>query len=322
MNRITAVVLCCDIYLSHMSLNHDEMIAGSRSPKPSHITLPKQELPFPSLLNFLDSHFPRVGRDVWLERLRCKKISDEQGRVVDEATPYRINARLRYFREVGAEPRIPFEEQILYEDDEILIADKPHFLPVTPTGKHVNECLLHRLVVRTGSEQLVPVHRLDKDTAGVVLFSKRPETRRHYFGLFEDRKIEKQYEAIATLPEESGRKSWLVESRIEPSGEWILCHNVPGKINARSRIELLQSSGEYARFLLSPITGKTHQLRLHMGLLGSQILNDRFYPELQPESEVVDYTQPLQLLAKSLAFSDPLTGINHQISSEKSLSSW
>ena len=169
---------------------------------------------------------------------------------------------------------------------------------------------------------MVPVHRLDKETAGVVLFSKRPESRRHYFGLFENRQIEKQYEAIATLPEEPDRKSWLVESRIEPSGEWILCHNVTGRINARSRIELFQSSGEHARFLLSPITGKTHQLRLHMGLIGSQILNDRFYPELQPESEVVDYTQPLQLLARSLAFSDPLTGIKHRIKSEKSLSSW
>jgi tRNA pseudouridine32 synthase/23S rRNA pseudouridine746 synthase len=305
-----------------MSSNDAEMIAGSRSPKPSHITLPKRELPFPPLLDFLDGHFPRVGRDIWLERLRCGKISDEQGRVVDEATPYRINARLRYFREVKAEPRIPFEENVLYEDDEILVADKPHFLPVTPTGKSVNECLIHRLVLRTGNKQLVPVHRLDKETAGLVLFSKRSETRRDYFGLFEGRRINKQYEAIATLPKDSERKVWTVESRIEPSGEWILCHNVPGRINARSRIELLESDGDRARFALSPITGKTHQLRLHMGLIGSQILNDKFYPELQPESEVVDLTQPLQLLAKQLAFTDPLTGIDHLFESEKRLESW
>ncbi len=305
-----------------MNQNSSEKIAGSRSPKPSHITLPKQELPFPSLLDFLDGHFPRVGRDIWLERLRCEKISDEEGRVVDESTPYRINARLRYFREVKSEPRIPFEEQIVYQDDEILVADKPHFLPVTPTGKHVNECLLHRLVVRTGNEKIVPVHRLDKETAGLVLFSKRPETRRHYFGLFEDRKIKKQYEAIGSLPKDSDRKEWLIESRIEPSGEWILCHNVPGEINARSRIELLECSGGRARFALSPITGKTHQLRLHMGLIGSQILNDRFYPELQPESDVVDYSRPLQLLARSLSFSDPVTGIVHRFESGNTLSSW
>jgi tRNA pseudouridine32 synthase/23S rRNA pseudouridine746 synthase len=305
-----------------MSLNNDEMIAGSRSPKPSHITLPKLNAPLPSLLDFLDAHFPRVGREIWLERLRCEKISDEEGRVVDEATPYRINARLRYYREIKAEPRIPFEEKILYEDDEILIADKPHFLPVTPTGKHVNECLLHRLVVRTGNKQLVPVHRLDKETAGLVLFSKRPETRRDYFGLFQDGLIEKRYEAIATLPKDSERKEWLIESRIEPSGEWILCHNVSGEINARSRIELLERDAGFARFALSPITGKTHQLRLHMGLIGSQIRYDKFYPHLQPESEAVDYSRPLQLLAKTLAFTDPISGIKRMFESGNRLAAW
>lgn len=305
-----------------MSLNHAGVIAGSRSPKPSHITLPKQGLPFPSLIDFLDGHFPRVGREIWLERLRSEKISDEQGRVVDEATPYRINARLRYYREIKAEPRIPFEEKILYEDDEILLADKPHFLPVTPTGKSVNECLIHRLVVRTGNKQLVPVHRLDKETAGLVLFSKRPETRKEYFGLFQEGRIDKQYEAIATLPKDSERNEWLIESRIEPSGEWILCHNVPGEINARSRIALLEGDGNFARFSLSPLTGKTHQLRLHMGLIGSQIRYDKFYPELQPESEVVDYSRPLQLLAKSLAFTDPASGIKHLFESENRLAAW
>jgi len=317
-----AVVLHRELYLSRMSLKSDEMIAGSRSPKPSHITLPRLTLPFPSLLDFLDNHFHRVGRDVWLERLHTGKICDEQGRAVDESTPYRINARLSYYREVKAEPRIPFQEHILYEDDEILLADKPHFLPVTPTGVSVNECLLHRLVVRTGNESLVPVHRLDRETAGLVLFSKRPTTRRDYFALFEQRQIEKQYEAIATLPKDIERKVWLIESRIEPSGEWILCHNVPGEINARSRIELLEAEGNLARFSLSPLTGKTHQLRLHMGLIGSQIRYDKFYPQLQPESEVVDYSRPLQLLAKSLAFTDPVSGIKHLFESGNCLAEW
>lgn len=305
-----------------MSLNDTEVIADSRSPRPSYITLPKLDHPFPPLIDFLDRHFPRVGRDTWLERLQCGKISDEQGRVVDESTPYRINARLKYFREVKAEPRIPFEEKILYEDDEILVADKPHFLPVTPTGKHVNECLMHRLVVRTDNRELVPLHRLDKETAGLLLFSKRPETRKDYFGLFEGRRIDKQYEAVATLPKYADEKEWLIESRIEPSGEWILCHNVPGEINARSRIELLEKEGDVARFALSPITGKTHQLRLHMGLIGSQILNDKFYPVLLPESEALDFTQPLQLLAKRLSFTDPVTGIAHSFESNLKLSSW
>jgi len=266
------------------------------------------------MLDFFDSHFSRIGRS--------GKICDEEGRAVDEATPYRINARLSYYREVAAEPRIPFRERILYEDDEILIADKPHFLPVTPSGAYVNECLLHRLIVHSGNEHLVAVHRLDRETAGLVLFSKRKQTRKAYFSLFRDGAIDKQYEAVASLPEDSGRKSWLIESRIERSDVHMHFHNVPGEINARSRIELLEERGDIGRFALSPLTGKTHQLRLHMDSIGSQILNDRFYPVFQPPTAVPDYSSPLQLLAKSLAFTDPLSGTVHLFESEQSLSAW
>jgi len=305
-----------------MNLQHDDHIAGSRSPKPSYITLPPLKAPFPSLLDFLDQHFPRVGRDVWLQRLRTGKIHDAEGKVIDESTPYRVNARLRYYREVEAESRIPFVETIIYEDDEILIADKPHFLPVTPGGQYVNECLLHRLLVRTGNEHLVPVHRLDRETAGLVLFSKRPSTRKAYFALFREGKIDKQYEAVASLPANPDQKVWLVESRIERSDVWVVFRNVAGEINARSRIELVEANDDRARFALSPLTGKTHQLRLHMGLIGSQILNDRFYPVLQPQSDSVDYSHPLQLLAKSLAFTDPLSGAAHHFISGHNLSAW
>ena len=306
-----------------MSLNHeDHIIKDSRSPKPSYITLPKVEHPLPSMLDFFDWHFPRVGRDTWIERLQAGKIRDEEAKTVNELTPYRINARLSYYREVKIERRIPFEEQIIYEDENILVADKPHYLPVTPTGSAVNECLMHRLIKKTENEQLIPVHRLDRDTAGLVLFSKVTETRKYYFSLFNDRAINKQYEAIATLPTDSNLQEWLIESRIEASGEWILCHNVEGRINARSHIKLLEQGRGLARFSLSPITGKTHQLRLHMGLIGSQILNDKFYPVLQPESDSVDYSRPLQLLAKRLSFSDPLSAIDHQFESQQTLSAW
>ncbi len=257
-----------------------------------------------------------------MERLQAGKIRDEQERIVDESTPYRINARLSYYREVKTERRIPFEENILYEDDNLLLADKPHYLPVTPTGSAVNECLMHRLIKRTGNKDLIPVHRLDRDTAGLVLLSKIPETRKHYFALFNKGSINKQYEAVASLPTDSNTTEWLIESRIEASGKWILCHNVEGEINARSRIKLLDKNSDLARFSLSPITGKTHQLRLHMGLIGSQILHDRFYPELVPESVKVDYSKPLQLLAKNLSFTDPLSGIDHQFESAQCLSAW
>jgi len=300
----------------------EQVIVASRSPRPSHITLPQQAKPYPCMLDFLCQRFPGITRAIWQERLHNGKVTDAGGVVVSEATPYRVNARLSYFREVMAEPRIPFAEQVIYEDEQILLADKPHFLPVTPGGTAVNECLLHRLMRRTGNSDLVPVHRLDRETAGLVLFSKQPATRDHYVSLFRDGKISKSYQAVGLLPEQDVCRDWLVQSRIEPSNEWILRHNVPGTINARSRISLLSSNEQYGRFSLSPLTGKTHQLRLHMGLIGSQILHDRFYPKLLPKLQQPDYTRPLQLLAKRLQFTDPVTGLNHAIESEQQLSCW
>ncbi len=305
-----------------MIANDDNFIFNSRSPQPSYITLPRLKPPLPTLLDFFDQHFPTVGRSIWLERLNTGMIHDEQGIAVDEGTAYRINARLCYYRELKAEPRIPFQEQILYEDENILLADKPHFLPVTPSGTAVNECLLYRLQKRTNNRQLVPVHRLDRDTAGLVLFSKIPATRKFYSALFAQGEIHKQYQAVASLPTNHEARQWLIESRIEASGEWILCHNVEGKVNARTRITMLDKGLELARFSLWPLTGKTHQLRLHMGLIGSQILNDKFYPKLQPKSDTVDYSMPLQLLAKSLAFRDPVSKRKHQFESARCLSAW
>ncbi|OIP99838.1 MAG: pseudouridine synthase [Zetaproteobacteria bacterium CG2_30_46_52] len=297
-------------------------IKGSRAPKPSYITLPARPKPLPSLLDFLDGHFPRVGREVWEHRLQNGKVSDESGRIVDLQTPYRINARLAYFREVIAEPRIPFAEHVLFEDEHILLADKPHFMPVTPSGTAVNECLLHRLIQRTGNTDLVPLHRLDKDTAGLVLFSKSPATRNAYNTLFRLGHIDKHYEAVGNLPAEQGKQSWLIESRIEPSGEWILQHNVQGPINARSSITILKTGAHLAQYALSPITGKTHQLRLHMGLIGVQILHDSFYPQIQPKTDLPDYSKPLQLLAKSLSFTDPISREKRAFTSHLGLKMW
>ncbi|TLS77089.1 pseudouridine synthase [Mariprofundus erugo] len=295
------------------------MPATSTAPTPSYVTLPKQERPYPSLLDYLDRHFPFVARDVWQHRLQSGKITDETGAVVGLDTPYRINARLRYFREISHEYPIPFQEKILFQNDVILVADKPHFLPVTPSGNYVNECLLHRLKRRTGLEHLVPVHRLDRETAGLVLFTVDEAQRRPWFDLFRYGGIEKTYEAIAARPAVAGPREWLIESRIERGEPWLRFRNVEGEINARSRIRLIEERGALARYELEPITGKTHQLRLHMGLLGAHMVGDRFYPDFQPPEDPPNYENPLQLLAKHLAFTDPVTGEPMSFTSELQL---
>ena len=288
----------------------------STAPSPSFITLPNISTPYPSLLDFFDSRFPHVGRDVWLHRLQSGKIRNEQGEIVNENTPYRVNVRLSYFREVTHEHPIPFRESVLFCNDKFLVADKPHFLPVTPGGSYVNECLLHRLKRSTGLEHLVPVHRLDRETAGVVLFTVGEKNRAPYFDLFRHGGIKKSYEAIATIPDQPERGEWLIESRIERGEPWVRFRNVEGEINARSHIRLLETRDGLSRFELEPITGKTHQLRLHLGLIGSVIVGDRFYPDFQPPSDPPSYDNPLQLLAKRLAFTDPLTGENFTFESE------
>jgi tRNA pseudouridine32 synthase/23S rRNA pseudouridine746 synthase len=222
-------------------------------------------------------------------------------------SPYRPEERLLYHREVEHETVIPFTEEVLFQDDHLLVACKPHFLPVTPGGRFVDQCLLHRLRKSTGNRDLVPLHRIDRETAGLVLFSTNPESRTRYCELFSKGQVRKLYHAVSTGAGGQGNGPWLVEDRIVSGEPWFRMRSVPGTPNARSHVALVERRGGLSRFELAPITGKTHQLRLHLSGLGFGILNDRLYPALHPETPD-DYTRPLQLVAKSLEFVDPLTG--------------
>jgi tRNA pseudouridine32 synthase/23S rRNA pseudouridine746 synthase len=227
-------------------------------------------------------------------------------------------SRLFYFREVSSEPHIPFSETILYIDDEILVACKPHFLPVTPGGRYVDECLLNRLRRSTGIEDLAPLHRIDRETAGLVLFSVNKKSRGLYGTLFMNGHVDKTYHALSACLPAQESSSWRVEDRIERGEPWFRMKAVPGAVNARSIVTLVEVRGNRARFTLQPLTGKTHQLRIHMSSLGFGILNDRYYPDLQAESED-DFEEPLQLVAKSLRFKDPLNGRAREFVSERVL---
>ena len=217
--------------------------------------------------------------------------------------------KVYYFREVPDEKPIPFEEQILHLDEHLLVADKPHFLPVMPAGEYVNETLLARLSKRVGNSNLVPIHRIDRLTAGLVLFSTNPESRGRYQALFRERKIEKRYEAIC--PALPGLEFPRCERLHMVDGEpFFLMKRGDGEPNSETRIEVLEKHGEHWRYALYPVTGRKHQLRLQMASLGAGICNDPFYPELleRGRRDQDDYTNPLKLLARGLEFRDPLTG--------------
>lgn len=285
---------------------------------PSTITLPLSEPPYPTVMAFLIQHFPTIPAHIWEERVNTGKVIDAEGRAITPETPYIPLAKVLYFREVSDEAVIPFAEKILFQSDELLVACKPHFLPVTPGGRYVDECLLHRLRAATGNTHLMPIHRIDRETAGIVLFSTNPKTRALYQRLFADGKVNKSYHAIAEYPHHTSQTEWVVENRITRGEPWFRRTVTPGAVNARSHIHLLEIKGERARFRLHPVTGKTHQLRIHMSGLGFRIVNDRYYPALQPES-ADNYDQPLQLLAKQVSFQDPVTGEAMFFESEREL---
>jgi tRNA pseudouridine32 synthase/23S rRNA pseudouridine746 synthase len=287
---------------------------------PSVVTMPAAARPYPSILEFLTRRFPRIGSSCWQQRIRAGKILDADHTPISSETAYLPYKRLFYFREVEQERLIPFTEKILFQNDHLLVACKPHFLPVIPGGGYVNECLLNRLRMRTENNDLAPLHRIDRETAGIVMFSVNRKTRGLYSRLFADGMVDKSYQALAGCNHEPETTAWTVENRVVKGEPWFRMRTVSGEPNSRSKIRLLDGNGIIARFDLSPITGKTHQLRIHMSGLGFAILNDRYYPDLQPE-QADDFDKPLRLLAKTVRFRDPVSGKSMQFSSERELPS-
>ncbi len=260
---------------------------------------------WPSLLEGLCAHFPAVSRAVWMDRFARGRVLGDGGHVLAPDTPYRVGLDVYYYREVADEPHIPFEETVLHLDEHLLVADKPHFLPVIPSGAHVRETLLARLIRRTGNADLVALHRIDRETAGLVLFSTNPKTRAMYQALFPERRIEKTYEAIAP-PLPSLEFPRVHRSRLVPGEPFFRMREVAGETNSETRIEVIERGDAWWRYSLQPVTGRKHQLRVHMASLGAPIRNDPWYPELRYR-EAGDFESPLQLVAKSVGFVDPVS---------------
>lgn len=272
-----------------------------------------------TLLDGLCARFPQIDRAQWISRFERGRVQDALRQPLLADAPYRVGMTIHYFREVADEASIPFEETLLHVDEHLVVADKPHFLPVAPAGLYVRETLLTRLVRRLRNPDLVPLHRLDRGTAGLVLFSANPVSRDAYQALFRERRIGKLYEAVApALPQQAF--PLLRESRIVRGEPFFRMREEPGPANATTRIELLEVGGEWWRYALRPVSGRKHQLRVHMAALGAPIRNDRVYPDLAA-AEADDHSRPLQLLARELAFVDPLSGAPRRFESLRSLGS-
>ncbi|MCS0660831.1 RluA family pseudouridine synthase [Massilia terrae] len=270
------------------------------------------------MLRFLAERFPDVSSESWAARLARGEVVDAQGAPLGADSHVRQGMRIWYYRELDEpETPIPFAESVIYQDEHLLVADKPHFLPTIPTGRFLHETLLVRLKRQYDLPHLTPIHRLDRETAGVVIFSHNPATRGKYQSLFQKRAIRKVYEALAG-PIEGRSFPFTYRSRMVDGEKFFVMKEEAGEPNSETLVELIERRGDVVRYRLHPHTGRKHQLRLHMASLGAPILNDAFYPVALP-CKGDDFSAPLQLLARSIAFDDPLTGEPREFASERSL---
>ncbi len=287
---------------------------------PSCVVLPP-EGPWPTVLDFLITRFPGIHASQWQQRMLAGDVIDEHGKLLAPSSPYASKLHVYYFRALEVEPKIPFEAQVLWLDEHLLVVDKPHFLPVMPSGKYLQETVLVRLKNALDLNDLTPIHRIDRDTAGLVLFSVNRSTRDAYHALFRERAVAKTYECVAPS---SNAHHWPVhrKSRMVVAEHFMQMTEVPiaagSPVNAITDIAVLETQGAWSRYQLKPLTGQRHQLRLHMAALGLPIRHDGMYPTLTPEG-TCDTAKPLQLLAKQIAFTDPLSGEYRTFSSQRNL---
>jgi len=268
--------------------------------------------PWRTLHEALCARFPNVPGDEWQARLAAGAVVGEDGRRFGVDAPFSAGLVIFYTRSVPHEVEIPGDVLIVHADTQIIVADKPAGLPVMPTGPWVRQTLQWRVLAALGLEDAVPLHRLDRDTAGLVLLSVDPGSRAAYQALFRERRIRKVYEALGRpLP---GRTMPFVHrSRLEPGEPFFRMRETDGEPNAETYVDVLERGSTAWRYRLEPVTGRKHQLRVQMAGLGAPLLGDALYPEIRPDAG------PLALLARALEFRDPITGLARRFESQRSL---
>src|SRR3546814_215658 len=271
-----------------------------------------------SLRECLRERFPYVSPDVLRQRLEAGRIVDEAGLPQSGSSPYQPLRWLWYYREVPDEIPVPFDIRILHRDAHLVVIDKPHFLASIPGGRYLKETALVRLRKMLDLPLLAPIHRLDRDTAGVMLFCVDPDSRGAYQTLFQSRQVAKEYVAVAPLRSDL-TLPMVYRSRLEACPGYFTVREATGAVNSETRIELLREASGLGFYCLRPSTGHKPQLRAHMSVLGIPVCNDVFYPEFTGHADAGDFSRPLQLLARSIEFTDPFSGRARRFESNRAL---
>jgi tRNA pseudouridine32 synthase/23S rRNA pseudouridine746 synthase len=285
---------------------------------PARLKMPADG-PWATIRDHLVDRLPRLDPQRIDSMLRERRIVGLAGPLGPDS-PFVPNSFIWFHRDLPDEVPVPFRIDIVHRDENLLIVSKPHFLATIPRGRHIVETALVRLRRELDLPRLSPAHRLDRVTAGLIMFVINPERRGAYQTLFKDRQVHKEYEAIAGYDPDLELPR-TVCSRIVKERGVITARELPGPPNAQTRVELLEHANGRGRYRLLPSTGRTHQLRLHMSGLGIPILGDSFYPVLT-DTALDDFTRPLQLLAKVLEFTDPISGERRRFESGSTLRAW
>jgi tRNA pseudouridine32 synthase/23S rRNA pseudouridine746 synthase len=274
------------------------------------------ESEYGTVLEYLVARFPRDEQRL-REKVAAGEVVDASGTPLTAHTSLVPRSDIYLYRDLPIEPVVPFPIEILHRDENLLVIDKPHFLATMPRGAYVARSALVLMRRELDLPELSPAHRLDRLTAGVLIFTVRPEARRPYQELFAQRAVTKIYDAVARYDSALDLPRTIRSRMIKERGV-LRAEEVPGEPNAETHVELSDHDGVHGLYTLRPRTGRTHQLRLHMSSLGVPILGDNFYPEFY-EVPGDDYSTPLQLLARSISFVDPLTHRDRQFDSARRL---
>jgi tRNA pseudouridine32 synthase/23S rRNA pseudouridine746 synthase len=260
-----------------------------------------------------DELLTRFGPEVAAKAI-AGEVVDQHGAVLDPASVLPAGASVYLYRDLRDEVPVPFDIPVLYQDEGIVVVDKPHFLATMPRGRHVAQTALVRMRRELGLPELSPAHRLDRLTAGVLLFTARRELRGAYQTMFARGAVHKTYLARAAASPQVALPR-VVQSRIIKRRGHLQAVEEPGEPNAETLVESISPDGLYR---LTPRTGRTHQLRVHMVSLGMPIHGDPLYPNVISVPDD-DFSQPLQLLAQRIEFQDPVSGAHLRFVSSRRL---
>lgn len=302
--------------------NTVEKLAKFVAPMRNGITASTVFLPasliYASVYDFLCHTFSHISATIWQQRFAQQLIFTQSGQILSIDSPYLAQQHIYYYRELPFEVPVPFQHRVLFEHRHFLVVDKPPFLTVSPTGQYVQQTLLTRLKKQYNDPNISPIHRLDRETAGLILFSRQPASRGQYQRLFAQQRIHKIYHAIAPY-HPSLHFPIDISLRLEKGQPFYTMQVVAGLPNSHTHIQLLTQQDNWAKYQLTPSTGKQHQLRVHMAHLGLPLKNDPLYPQIKHRA-ADDFSQPLQLLAKYLSFTDPMSGEDFEFCSQFELS--